>query len=283
MNKKTIYSLIGAIALILAIGVGTTYAKDQIKRNNVISLTAAKNFAFVDAGISENEVSNLEVELEKEFGAYYYDVDFLVNGKSYSYHIDATNGKVIAKELPLITEANTSLPENKVAEVAKKVEEKVTSISSNNINVTPKENTQKKAEEATTTKDTEKPKINLSPYLSIEKIKDITLKDSGVNKKEAIFETTKLDREDGRDIYEVEFFTGDTEHDYEIDAHTGEILRHSKEAQNKLSPTLIKEKQEIIKRLERFEDNLDDMDDDFDDDDFDDDSDFDDDDNDDND
>lgn len=66
MNKKTIYSLIGAIALILAIGVGTTYAKDQIKRNNVISLTAAKNFAFVDAGISENEVSNLEVELEKK-------------------------------------------------------------------------------------------------------------------------------------------------------------------------------------------------------------------------
>lgn len=42
--------------------------------------------------------------------------------------------------------------------------------------------------------------------------------------------TNKLEWEDGRQIYEIEFDAQGFEYDYEIDAKTGEILHFSKEA-----------------------------------------------------
>lgn len=41
------------------------------------------------------------------------------------------------------------------------------------------------------------------------------------------FLKTELDTDDGRSVYEVEFVSGQTEYDYEIDAATGEILKNS--------------------------------------------------------
>lgn len=289
-NKKTIYSILGVFALILAVGAGSAYAKNQILKNNVISIHAAKNFAFVDAGINEKDVTGLEVELEKEHGAYYYDVDFVLNGEKYSYHIDATNGQVRSKDVPLM---ETVLTEERNVEKASNPSSEKTSLeekgrssmskSSNEVGKSPS------AKEETPAPSTTK-KPSLSPekkpssnaYLSIEKVKDITLKNSGINPKEAIFETTKLEREDGKDVYEVEFFTGNTEYNYEVDAHTGEILQQSFEPQNKVAPSLIKEKQILIEKLDDLDD--DDFEDrrenDVDDDDDNDDRDFDDDDND---
>lgn len=39
----------------------------------------------------------------------------------------------------------------------------------------------------------------------------------------------KLDRDDGRQVYEVEFWVGDTEYDYKIDAATGAVLEAKQE------------------------------------------------------
>lgn len=261
-KKKYLYSIIGVITLVLAIGVGTTYAKDQVLRNNVISTTAAKNFAFLDAEVSENEITSLEIELEKEFGAYYYDIDFVVKGEKYSYHIDATNGKVISREVPMITSVEAPLPsesEKKADAVAAQEEVDESSKQTLPTNQAVKnENTSveaKKSPKTVSPSTKSKPKTS-SPYLPIEKVKEITLKNSGVNQKEAIFESTKLERENGRDIYEVEFFTDKKEFDYEIDAHTGEILHYSSEVQDKIAPSIIKEKQDLINKLESLEEEV---------------------------
>ena len=37
------------------------------------------------------------------------------------------------------------------------------------------------------------------------------------------------DGDDGRGVYEIEFYVGNTEYDYEIDAHSGAILEASAE------------------------------------------------------
>lgn len=57
--------------------------------------------------------------------------------------------------------------------------------------------------------------------------RDAALEHAGLTESQVTFLKTKLDREDGRQIYEVEFYTQDyKEYDYEIDALTGEVYSY---------------------------------------------------------
>ena len=55
------------------------------------------------------------------------------------------------------------------------------------------------------------------------KAKEIALNHAGVKAADAIFVKAGLDWDDGRTEYEVEFYAGNTEYDYSIDATTGAI------------------------------------------------------------
>lgn len=59
--------------------------------------------------------------------------------------------------------------------------------------------------------------------------KDIALKHAGVSAQQANFTKMKLDREFGRSEYELEFFVGNVEYDYEIDAADGTVRKFSRE------------------------------------------------------
>ena len=56
--------------------------------------------------------------------------------------------------------------------------------------------------------------------------KEIALADAGVAEADvgSDFIRVRLDRDDGRQVYEVEFYAGSAEYDYDIDAGTGEIV-----------------------------------------------------------
>lgn len=62
-----------------------------------------------------------------------------------------------------------------------------------------------------------------------ESARSIALADAGLSAGEVTFTKSKLDREDGKWVYEIEFITGDAEYEYEIDAATGAILEKSVE------------------------------------------------------
>lgn len=74
---------------------------------------------------------------------------------------------------------------------------------------------------------TEKPVENT--IITKESAKKIALTHAGVSEENAQRFQSKLDWEDGRQVYEIEFDYGSLEYDYEIDAKTGEILQYSKE------------------------------------------------------
>ena len=63
-------------------------------------------------------------------------------------------------------------------------------------------------------------------YITADKAKEIALQHAGVSAADAVFVKAGLDWDDGRVEYEVEFYAGTTEYDYEIDASTGAVLSY---------------------------------------------------------
>lgn len=61
-------------------------------------------------------------------------------------------------------------------------------------------------------------------YIGEAKAKEIALNHAGLSVSDVNFYRAKLDYDDGRVKYEVEFWKGQTEYDYDIDAVTGEII-----------------------------------------------------------
>lgn len=65
--------------------------------------------------------------------------------------------------------------------------------------------------------------------ISAEQAEQAALTHAGVTVAEARFKRTELELDDGVYKYDVEFYVGTTEYDYEIDANTGSILSFDKD------------------------------------------------------
>ena len=61
------------------------------------------------------------------------------------------------------------------------------------------------------------------------KAREIALEHAGLAEADVTFVKVRLDRDDGRLDYDVDFYSGNTEYDYEIDAATGEIVSFDSE------------------------------------------------------
>ncbi|MDR0990516.1 MAG: PepSY domain-containing protein [Propionibacteriaceae bacterium] len=54
--------------------------------------------------------------------------------------------------------------------------------------------------------------------------KQIALADAGLTEAEVSFFRVQRDNDDGRRVYDIEFYHGVSEYDYEIDMYTGQIV-----------------------------------------------------------
>ena len=63
--------------------------------------------------------------------------------------------------------------------------------------------------------------------ISADKAKEVCLGHAGVSADQAVFEKTKLDVDDGLQVYEMEFAADNAKYEYEINALSGEILSFS--------------------------------------------------------
>lgn len=72
--------------------------------------------------------------------------------------------------------------------------------------------------------------------LSRQEARTRALADAGLSEDEVTFTKSKLDREDGVWVYEIEFVTPSAEYEYEIDASTGSVRARSMESRSTLSP-----------------------------------------------
>ena len=61
----------------------------------------AKSIALNHAGVSENKVYDMEIELDDEHGTLVYEVEFKSGGMEYSYEINAATGAILKHEAEL--------------------------------------------------------------------------------------------------------------------------------------------------------------------------------------
>ena len=59
--------------------------------------------------------------------------------------------------------------------------------------------------------------------LTLEQAKKVALDYTGVKESEAIFTKAYRSYDDGREVYEIEFFVGNTEYEMDVDVYTGTV------------------------------------------------------------
>ena len=166
-----------------------------------IGIEKAKEIALNDLGISEADVRFKKVKLDLENGVMVYEVEFVNNNVEYEYTINATTGEIIF--------------------VDREYERKTTSssTSTNKNNVTPENN------------------AGLSNLIGEAKAKQIALSNAGVSEGDITGYRIKRDYDDGIVKYEVDFYVGNVEYEYDINATTGAIIKVEKELEDDYRPT----------------------------------------------
>lgn len=71
--------------------------------------------------------------------------------------------------------------------------------------------------------------VTMTAQITLDKAKEIAMKDANVSVADVQITKEKLDVDDGVSMYDIEFLAGDAKYEYEINANTGDIYSKSKE------------------------------------------------------
>lgn len=139
-----------------------------------IGLAKAKTIALDHAGLKESQVTFVRTVLRTSGGRAAYKIVFYQDSDKYFYDIDALTGDILIYD----REDTGYIP-------------------------------------GSTQSDDD---------IGSDKAKAIALDHAGLKESQTSFLRVNLDRDDGRRVYDVEFYSGSREYDYEIDAATGDIV-----------------------------------------------------------
>lgn len=197
--------LFPALAAVLILALALAGCAPQTAQAEYIGIDAAKTIALEAAGVSESAAVFSTAGLDRQNGTDYYAVDFTANGRTYAYDIDAVTGVII----------DSSEDQSQPAQAT----DGGASADGANSSGTSSQST------------------GGSAAITEDQAREIALADAGLTAEEVTFLKTKLDRDDGRLVYDVEFYTADyTEYDYEIDAADGTVLSSDFDAEGYTAP-----------------------------------------------
>ena len=180
-----------------------------------ISQEEATTIALEHAGVAKEDAVSLSVQQEYEDGRDIFEVKFSTQDTEYSYDVAQKDGEIINYNYgktgaALSGDDGSSQTGDGQAQEEQAVQEEI-------------DQTQSDIQQAH-----QEESAAQSQALAVEDAVDedtavsIAMEHAGVT--ECSIHRVELDTEDGRQVYEVEFFAGNTEYDYTIDRETGEIL-----------------------------------------------------------
>lgn len=194
--------LLTGTALLLAAalaGCGNTPAADQTAK---ISMEQAQTAALDAANIEAVDADISSATLSEVAGVICYKVEFTSGDHAYSYSINAENGEVLEA-------------------------------SYRDKNAAPADSTQTDtpASGATSTPAQITPSTSTSTGAVDEaKAQEIALAHAGIKAADATITKSKLNYDDGRQVYELEWYANGAKYDYEVAVATGEIVNSGYEA-----------------------------------------------------
>ena len=194
----------------------------------------AQEIAMDHAGINADAVDFVRTELDFDDGRLKYDLDIYSGRTKYDYDIDAKTGEILSfsREIrytgfqPNPGPVSGIQPETAVAASADQTE---TAEQTSASTITAQAETA--AHEAASSRITYPAEsVVYADGITSQEALQIALKHAGVKEDDISRPKVGMDYEHGRKIYEIGFYVGWTEYDYDIDVDTGEILKFSIEA-----------------------------------------------------
>ncbi len=210
INELNLLGASGAAALEQVEAIGSASDKAYIGREKALELALAR------AEVAESEASRIEVELDCDDGKMVYEVEFLAAGSEYEAELDARTGEVL--------EFNRDDHDDNNRDDDRYDDDNRDDDRDDDDNDRRKTAAPQTANAPSSTK-----APSAGNLLSGEKARGIVLAHAGVSAGSAQDYDAELERENGRAVYEIDFKADGWEYEYEIDAETGEILRHEKE------------------------------------------------------
>ena len=247
-RKRALTSSAVAVAILALAGTGTAFATETVARNTSIGSGNAQNFAFADAGVDPTSATGIRTEFDFEQGQFIYEVEFLANGTEYEYWIKASDGSIVKKEQDLIdptissaqktttpstpqgtqqsTPAQTqqSVPAQAQQSTPAQAPQSVPAQTQQSTPAQTQQSAPAQAQQSASVK-TQQSAPAQAQQISIDTAKATAVSHAGFQTSDVTFSKAKLDHEDGRTIYEIEFFNNHVEYEYEIDAITGSVLK----------------------------------------------------------
>ena len=216
----------------------------------------AKSVALSHAGISESSTSYIYAKKDWDDGRWVYDVEFWADGKEYDYEILASNGTILSYDYDAEYQWSGSTGTGSTSSTADIGEAKAKSVALNHAGISESDTSyiyaKKDWDDGRSVYDVEfwadgkeydyeilasdgtilsydydaeyqwnGSSSTSGDTISTEKVKSIVTDRAGVS---GTFRELKLERDDGRTVYEGEMRSGRTDYEFTIDAYTGAVL-----------------------------------------------------------
>lgn len=229
MKQKIVLCTLGLTAMLL----GGCAAQQQAQVEK-IGEEQARQTALTDAGLTGQGVQFTQSALKSRDGVDYYAVAFTAGGQELTYDIDALTGTVISKQSVAVPQVSTGADA-----VQPNTAEPVGSTAQPTASPAPVPavgNTADAVSSATRNDEASAAGSTGTVSVTAEQAKTKALEHAGLTADKVTFVQTKLDYDDGKQVYDVEFYTGTKEYDYEIDANTGAVISYDFDADHYTAP-----------------------------------------------
>ena len=194
----------------------TSSQPQSSQQASYISMDTAQSAALSAANIAATDADVSSTTLDNVAGIICYKVEFSAGGYDYAYSINAESGEVLEASRHEQTSAVTS------TDTATDTAPQPTDTQPDMSVVTPAP-AQATAPAQSTTPST-------GSTVDEAKALEIALAHAGVKAADATVTKSRLDYEDGKQVYEIEWYAGGAKYDYEIAVATGEIVNSGYEA-----------------------------------------------------
>lgn len=174
-----------------------------------VTETEAASIAMEHAGVKEDDALSLRVSQEEEDGVAVYDVEFATADRRYHCDVVRSSGEVLNFSYNAVTSGDDQADDGAAAQTSGAQESSASAAQTDDASAAD-------AQQSTAS----------SGAIDEARAKSIALEHAGVAESDAKFYRVERDNDDGRAVYEVEFYSGNTEYDYEISAETGKILSY---------------------------------------------------------